>query len=291
MTPHASALGALCALLIAGGGAASAESVRAVVSIPPVATLVERIGGDHVAVVALVPPGQDPHTFAPTPRQVAALAKSRLYFSIGLPFETQVVRRIERSGGIAVVDVAQGVTRRSAPPHAHEADDHSCDHGPDDPHVWLSPEALGVIASNVAAALVKADPEHAADYEENLKVLREEIAAVDVRIAALLKPWQGRTIYVYHPALGYFCQRYGLVQKAVEIRGKGPTPRQLRELVRQARAEEVKVIFVQKQFDQRAARTVAGAIGGRVEAMDPLAADVLGNLESLARAIDASMRE
>ncbi|MBN2021230.1 MAG: zinc ABC transporter substrate-binding protein [Pirellulales bacterium] len=269
--------------------ATAAESIRAMASIPPVATIVQRIGGEHVAVESLVETSQDPHTFEPAPRKVAAMAKAHFFFTVGFPFEAQLLGRVEKDlRETTIVDATRGFARYKNPHHEH-APGHDC--GADDPHVWLSPEALSIMATNVADVLQKADPEHRAVFEENLKTLRQEINALDARLAARLKPWRGRTIYVYHPALGYFCAQYGLAQKAVEIGGRGPAPRQLRVLIQQARSEGVKVIFVQKQFDSRAAETVARAIGGRVVPMDPLDADVVSQLDALSVAIDGAMRE
>ena len=87
---------------------------------------------------------------------------------------------------------------------------------------------------------------------------------------------------VFHPAFGYFTDTYDLVQEAVEIEGKSPRPRQLANLIGQARKDGVKVIFVQPQFDPRSAETIARAVGGRVVSIDPLAENILQNIQVMA---------
>ncbi|MBR4328869.1 MAG: zinc ABC transporter substrate-binding protein, partial [Candidatus Riflebacteria bacterium] len=90
---------------------------------------------------------------------------------------------------------------------------------------------------------------------------------------------------VFHPAFGYFANKYGMIQKAVEIEGKEPAPRQLGELIRNCRNEGIKVIFVQKQFPVSTAKTIAASIGGSVVAIDPLSEDYLNNLRTIAESV------
>jgi len=68
---------------------------------------------------------------------------------------------------------------------------------------------------------------------------------------------------------------------AVETGGKSPGPRHLTELIARARADGVKVIFVQPQFSERAAGVIAEQIGGVVVPLDPLAKDYISNLERI----------
>jgi zinc transport system substrate-binding protein len=88
---------------------------------------------------------------------------------------------------------------------------------------------------------------------------------------------------VFHPAWGYFADNYGLTQVAIEHEGKQPGARGLAALIDQAKQANIKVVFVQPQFDKRQARQVAQAIGGAVVAVDPLAADYVDNLRRVGR--------
>jgi zinc transport system substrate-binding protein len=151
--------------------------------------------------------------------------------------------------------------------------------------VWLDPARLGIIAGNMAQALSEAAPGDSAYFESNLEGLRKDLEAADTAIRTQLAPFAGRTFFVFHPAFGYFADTYGLIQKAVEIEGKSPTPRQLQALIAEAREHQVKTIFVQPQFDAKSAETIAKAIGGEVRPLDDLARNVLGNLHAMADAI------
>jgi len=273
--------------------ATQTTKTRIFVTVPPQAYLAERIGGEAVEVHTLVGKGQDPHTFEPTPRQAAALAGASLFFTVDIPFEKQLVRKVTASNrNLRIVDSSQGIVRLPLPEEhhaAHAKKDHADNEA--DPHLWLATNNLRIMADNMAAAMGNAMPRHKDALHGNLAALQNEISALDKKLAATLAPHRGRTFYVFHPAFGYFAQAYGLKQKGVEIGGKSPTPRQLTALIRQAREDRVRTIFVQPQFDRKSADTVAKAINGTMAPIDPLDREVLRNLATIAAAIEQSLKQ
>jgi len=287
-------------LLAAGCGGNAPErpqdGLLVFVTVEPQAYVVQRIGGEHVAVEVLVPSGQDPHTFQLSPRQVRELSRADLYFEIGLPLERRLLEKIrDTDAGLSVVDMAAGVARLSADGHTHdeatgeERDGH--DRGAEsDPHVWLSLPNLKQLAVNTARALKQADPDHAAYYQANLDALAAELDERDAAIRRRLEPFRGRTICVFHPAFGYFADAYGLKQRAVQVGGVSPSPKEIRRLIEEARADGARAIFVQPQFDPSPAKTIAEAIGGEVVPIDPLAKDVPANLEATAEKIAGALK-
>lgn len=128
-------------------------------------------------------------------------------------------------------------------------------------------------------------------FQENLLRLDRDLDAVDGKIRAELKPFAGRTFYVFHPAFGYFADCYNLKQEAIEAGGKQPTPSRLRRLVERAEDEKEKVIFVQPQFDKHSAQAVADAIGGHIVPMDDLAKDIIANLQDIADKIQKAFQD
>jgi len=273
-------------------GSEAGGPLEAFAGIAPIAGLVERIGGDYVHVDVLVQAGQDPHIFEPTPRQVIALSRARLFFRVGMPFEDRLIQRV--AGGpsrFTVVDTAAGIAPRASSEVGEDARGAEVREGDPcqaDPHVWLSPPLLKTMAGNVAAALCRADPRHACAFQANLKALHAELDDLDRRIARSLAPYRGQAFYVFHPAFGYFAEAYGLRQVSVEVEGKPPTPRQVFGLISQARRDRVRIIFLQPQFNQQVAASIAQAIGGAVVTMDSLARDVVANLKDVAREIAAA---
>ena len=208
-----------------------------------------------------------------------ALAQADVYFKVGtLPFESPLLKKVRGSHpALVVVDTSQGI----APDVKSLAET--------DPHVWLNPAHLGHVARQVAAALIGAAPSAKEDVEKNLGAFLKDLKAADESIRRRLAPYSGRTVLVFHPALGHFAAAYGLKQRAVEIEGKSPTPRQLQDLVREAREEGIRTVFVQPQFEKTSAGAVARAIGASVEVIDPLAMDVMSGLEDIAAKVEAAL--
>ncbi|MEA1950453.1 MAG: zinc ABC transporter substrate-binding protein, partial [Planctomycetota bacterium] len=268
--------------------------------IGPVAYLVEQIGGGHVDVDTLVPAKADPHIFEPTPRQIVALSNASIYFSSDMPFDRQIRSKIGDSvESLSIVDTTAGIKKHSLScghncTHGDHAHDHARQHEPghidNDPHVWLSPPLLAVMAKNIATALEEVDPAHADEYQANLAQLSKKIDETDRTLTRRLEPYRGRSFYVFHPAFGYLAEHYGLKQVAVQLEGREPTPKHLAKLIEQAKADRIGVVFVQGQFDQRAAQTVAKSIDAKLVTIDPLAKDVLANLDKLSRKVAETMK-
>ena len=254
------------------------------VTIPPQADFVERIAGRHVNVNILVPAGSDPHLYAPTPRQIMALGSAKIYFAIGLPVERALLAKVSATcKELTIVDTTAGIT----PLASHNDRDH---HNGADPHVWLAPPEIRVQAQNIAAALKETDPAHTRAYEENLAGFLNELDALNRKLAETLEPHRKDKLYVFHPAFGYFARAYGFEQVALSPQGKTPSPRELETFIHHARANNVKTIFVQSQFDPSSAQKAAHAIGARIETINPLQQDVLANLSDIARSIAGGSR-
>jgi zinc transport system substrate-binding protein len=295
----------LCLFLT--GPPASAAELKTFVSIAPQRYFVQKIGGALVDVSVLVPPGSDPHTYEPKPRQMADLAKSAVYFTVGIDFEKAWMKRIAATNpGMRVVHTDTGIVKIPLPVHHHHegeghthsskkktAHSHDTAHRHDhaeapDPHVWLSPPLVKAQSRTIADALVAADPPNRTRYEENLAAFLREIDTLDADLKALFAGNPGARFMVFHPSWGYFAQAYGLEQVAIEIEGKDPKPAQLKELIRRARAQGVKVVFVQPQFSAKSAEMVAREIGGQVVAVDPLAENWEENLREVGRRFKAA---
>ncbi|MDY0220280.1 MAG: zinc ABC transporter substrate-binding protein [Desulfobacterium sp.] len=273
--PYLSVLVFTMALAMAGQiHAAVPEPMTVFVSIQPQAYFVERIANERVIVKVLVPPGKSPAVYSPIPSQMTELAGAGLFFTIGVPFERSFMPKIKgAASGVTIVDTTQGIAlRRFA-------------NGGIDPHVWMSPVLVKQQAKNICNALCQALPESADYFRANLELFQADLDQLDESIAKALGPVAGENIFVFHPVFGYFADRYGLIQMAVEVEGKAPRGRALTNFIQQARAARVRVVFVQPQFDTRTANKIARAVNGVVIALDPLAGDYMNNLTAMAQTI------
>jgi len=273
--------------LLLPGAAVAAQRLDVFVSILPQKYFVQRVGGVHVAVSVMVGPGQSPATYAPSPRQIVALSSARVYFRIGVPFEDAWMGRIEAANPrMQVVDLRKGIKLRRMP--AVHGEGHGAE-GLYDPHIWTSPPLVRIMAAHIRDTLIRLDPAHRADYEANYRRFAADIDRLDAQIRAQLAHATNRRFMDFHPSWGYFAAAYGLQQIPIEEGGKEPGARALADVIDKARADHIRVVFVQKQFSEATGDAVASAIGGKVVAVDPLAEDWMNNLRRVAAAFARGM--
>lgn len=268
-------------------GFAATPELTVSVPLAPYAKIVNKVAGDLVDVVTLVPKNANPHTFEPKPDILKKFSGVSIYFGDGSGLDNAWRPRfLGVNPNVKVVDISEGVSF-IAEEHSHE-EAHGEKHGEElDPHLWNSPRTAILLASNVCRALVAADAPHAGTYRANLEKFSKELSELDVRFADALRelPEERRTFIVFHPSYGYLARDYGLKQIAVEMDGKEPKPRDMRNLVTAAKKNHVKTVFVQPQFSRRAAESLSKEIGANILSIDPLAYDFDGELERFLNAI------
>lgn len=272
----------LTALVPACGGtpaATAGTTLQVTVSIVPQVYFLERIGGEYVSVTSMVLPGDNPETYEPKPEQLKALSRSAAYFSIGVPFEGVWLSRIASANRrMKMVDTIAGIQRMpmTTPEPGQPA-------GAPDPHVWLSPRLVKVQAQTIYEALVELAPEHQSAFKANLDAFVADIDGLDNDIQQILSGVTQRKFIVFHPAWGYFARDYDLQQIPIEVGGREPSAQELAQLISTARADGIHVVFAAPEFSTSSAETIAKAIDGQVLLISPLAADWLGNMQSVAQ--------
>ncbi len=270
------------------------DPMQVFVTIEPQAYVLERIGGSHVSVNVLVGPGQSPHSYEPTPKQMTALAKCRMYFEIGLPLEQRILTKIQAiSPDIQIVKMQAGIPLRHYPHslefHAEEHEE-THDHSAYDPHIWMNPQHVRVMAQETCRKLIDTDPRHQIDYSSNLDQLLKELIQLHADISTRLSPFAGQSFFVFHPSCGYFADQYGLREVSVEMEGKSPSAKQLAQVIHYAKQSQVSVIFVQPQFSQKTAQSVADAVGASVVILDPLARDYIQNIRDMTIKLETAFK-
>lgn len=130
-----SVLSALAVFATPAAHAQDSAPLHVAVSVPPIEWMVEQLAGEHVEVTTLVKPGDNPHAYDPTPRQVAELSTVPLYLAIGVPFEQVWLPRLAKNNAeMQVVHLEEGLnTRHFGSGEAHHHDEHA-DHDEHDEH-------------------------------------------------------------------------------------------------------------------------------------------------------------
>ena len=284
--------------------AAQAQPIAVVASFSVLGEMVDRIGGEHIALTTLIGPGGDAHSYEPTPEDAKALAGAQLLFLNGLGFESWMPRLLKSSGfdGVQVV-VSEGVEPRSLAEgghhHGHDddhghgddhghADDHedtakgdtktAHDHAHVDPHAWQSLGNGMIYAQNIGIALAKADPPNAFVYMERTQAYITEMKKLDVEIRQALKqiPEDRRTVVTSHDSFGYFEQDYGV--RFISIMGPSseaePSARDLAAIIKTVREQNGVAVFVENVANPKLVQQIARETNAMVG--DTLFSDALG---------------
>jgi zinc transport system substrate-binding protein len=243
---------------------AQADKIGVVVSIPPLAHFVENVGGERVKATILLPPGKEPHTFSPTPRDLREVEEASLFVINGANLEFWMERVAKVNPDIIIVDTSQGVELIG-----------------DDPHIWLSPRNAKIQVNNVLQALIEVDLAYQDYYMDNACRYLQKLDGLDRCIKESLKGIKVRKFITFHPAFTYFAHDYGLEQIAIEVGGKSPKAKDINRAIDEAQKYNIKVIFAEPQFDPKKAEVIASEIGGEVVFINPLAQNYLQNMYTI----------
>jgi zinc transport system substrate-binding protein len=243
--------------------------VRVVASLYPLEFFAREIGGTHVEVEGLVPPGVEPHDFELSARDMERIGEADVlvYNGAGLERWAEKVADVVRGEHAVVVDASEGISLLRA---KGEEGDH--EQGGTDPHIWLDPVLAKRQAANILDGLVKADPGHRADYEKNYSRLAGRLDELDRKFQDMVKKAPKKEFVVSHAAFTYLANRYGLEQLAVSGLSPSdePGPQELQRIVERARNHQVRYILFETLVSGKVAQTVRKELVAEALVLNPL---------------------
>ncbi len=274
------------------------EKKSVIVSISPQKYFVNAIGGEFVETFVIVDPNHSPADYEPTPSQMRHMSKADIYFAIGVPFETTWLKKFSNTNpGMKVVHTDAGIKKRPIDRHENHTPLNESKHGQHhrhgtlDPHIWLSPPLVKIQAEHILNGLISIDPARQKIYEKNYSQFIARIEGLDKELKALFSTkTRQKKFLVFHPSWGYFADAYGLTQISIEIEGKSPKAREVKNLIEFARQHQIQLIFVQPQFSTKHAEIIANEINGRLIYADPLAENWYDNIRTVAMSIKQGLR-
>ena len=290
-------------LALLAPGVQAAKKLRVVVTIPDLKSLTEAVGGDLVEVDALTRGTQNFHEAEVRPSMMLKLRRADALIENGAELDLwadvavlgannpNIVRgapgRIEISRGIPLLEVPSTRVDRSM------GDVHPLGN----PHFSLDPGLAPIITQNIVDGLSRLSPDDRPTFERNRRAFLERLGEEMGRWTKLMEPVRGAKVVAYHPDVIYFLTRFGLVQVGtLEDRpGIPPSPQHLVQIIRQMKAEGIKVILVEPWNDFKLAQRVAeeagakayvfaSAVGG-VKGTDNYIATIEFNVTLLAQAL------
>ncbi|WP_096028693.1 metal ABC transporter solute-binding protein, Zn/Mn family [Campylobacter lanienae] len=271
-------------------------------TILPVEYFIEQIGSNSVEITTIVKANADPHSFEPKVSDMKKLEFSDLFFAVGIEYERVWLPKFSKAyPNLKIINTQANAympqDHDNHDGHDHEDEEHHGDHdGHDnhdheefDTHIWLDPILVKDQAKIIAQALSDEYPQNSQIYNQNLDKFNQEIDKLDSYIKDSLKDLKNRKFMVFHPSWGYFAKRYDLTQIAIESGGKEPKPAALARLIKRAKDENIKVVFISPGFSKKSAELIAKQTGAKLIEIDPLSKEWLENMYKIADIFKSSL--
>lgn len=261
------------------GSKKKVENKTIMVSIEPLRYVTEYLTRGNFKVETITPREASPETYAPTPQQIEAIAECTAFVRVGsLGFENTQIRKVtDNSPHLYIINAAANTKQLPMCDHDH-GDQH---HGGEDPHIWMSPQNMKIMALNIYKQLCLLDAQNADVYKSRLLAFSKEMNVLDSLTQQRLDSIKNEAFLINHPALGHYACHYNLLQISMEHDGKEPSPRQLQKLLERCKEHGVKTIFAQEQHSDKGVKRVAEELGLEVHYINPLSYDWKEEMERI----------
>ncbi len=249
---------------------AQGEKLKVVATTSIVADVVKNIGDEKIDLVRLMPLGADPHTFEPTPRDVAAVSDAHVVFANGAGLEAFLGPLLDSAGAKdRIVEVSRGIELFQFGEENGQERESEGEHGYErgDPHTWTDPTNALVWTDNIAHALRDLDPENVETYEANAKKYQAKLEELDAWVKEQVAqiPAAERKIVTDHRLFAYFADQYDFIQVGAIIPAYStvaePSARELAQLEDAIKDLGVKAVFIGKTVNPNLGQRVAEDTG------------------------------
>jgi len=255
----------------------ASHRIKVAATIAPLGDFVKAVGGEKVEVTVVVPPGAEPHTFEPTPSLMMDMAKADLYVMNGAGLEFWMDKLLEANKRMVVVDSSQGVALLQERK------------GEIDPHVWISLRNAAMQVNSICSGLIAVDPANKDYYIKNRDDYLQKLQSLDEELNQTFAGKKNRIFIVHHPAWTYFARDYDLSQVPLMENEKEPGPKYLGEVIDLARRNNITTIFIEPEYNPKAAEVIAREMNTGIVTLDPLAENYHENMAYAGREIALSL--
>jgi zinc transport system substrate-binding protein len=266
----------------------------------PIEYFTERIGGKHVEVSSIIPPGADAHTYEPSTKKMVEITEGDAFVYNKLEsdeFSSSVADTL-KGENVPIVDAAKGVELAHMEEHedegtheehegeeshedhegeeSHENEEHH-EHGSLDPHIWLDPVLAQQMADNIYNGLVKIKPDAKDDFKKNYEALIKDLKELDSAFKNSVENAPKDAFIVSHAAYGYWAERYGLEQIAISGLSPShePSQHQIENIIKNAKKEKISYILFEENVNNKVAAMIDKEVGAKTL--------TLHNLETLTK--------
>jgi zinc/manganese transport system substrate-binding protein len=231
--------------------ALAAGSLRVVATYGYISDIVQHIGKNHVEVVSLARGDYNPHMIIPKPSYIAQVRRADLLIINGGQLEIgwlpQIIRQasnaavqpgeqgfLDLSTQVHLIDVPASVSREMGDVHPEG-----------NPHFFLDPANVPIVAQAIAKRMSQLDPDNAPMFEANTKEFESQWQQHMAGWEEKLKPLRGEKIIEYHRIFDYFLHRFGvnIVATIEPLPGIPPTTKHIADIEKIIQKEGVKFIL------------------------------------------------
>lgn len=258
------------------------ESSKIYTTLYPIQYAIERIAGDSIMVESIYPPGVDAHSYEPSSKDITNIAESDAFIYLGAGMEAfaETAADALNNQDVALIELGKHEElfhveeSEEANHHAeHNVDHDGHHHGDHDPHIWIDPIRMLELSTIIKQELINLNPEQESLYNENFKTLEEDLLELDKRYSSTLKDKQNKKILVTHAAYGYWEERYGIQQIAINglSSSSEPSQKELTNIVNQAKKSKLKYIIFEQNTSDRLSEVIRQEIGAETAIIHNLA--------------------
>ena len=264
------------------------DEISVVASFYPLAYVTEAIVQDLASVSTIASGSSEPHDFELSPSDVAKIVSSD--FAIYIPeFMPSFDAALNDLASEQIIDATNGITLLESDhdEHGHEEEEDDDEHGEEehgheedddhahengDPHVWLNPLNMVIVAKQIAATLTRAYPELAVELNSNLANFETQMIELDNSYKTALAECEIKTLLVSHEAFGYLVDQYGFTQLGISgISPEAePSPARLAEVAKVAREISATTIYHETIVDPSVANALAEEVSIVSAVLDPI---------------------
>ena len=247
-----------------------------VVSNQPLMMIMQEIAGPKVQLECITKPGDSPHTFSPKPSDAAKAAKADLFLFVSESLDawTGNLTSKNKVEVLNLLPIANKLTNCESCTHHHDGKNTHNTHDKTDvdPHFWTDPNTVKALLPKLVDTLSKLLPEYAQVFKSNSELFAKRLDLIDKQISQILQDKKGKYVFMFHPSMRYFINRYGLEYGgAIEVSpGKQPSPNYIKELSNKIKATNTKSIFSEPQLSELSAKIIADNTGTLLYVLDPL---------------------
>lgn len=229
----------------------------------PIEDFTKKIGGSHVNVKSIIPPGINAHTYEPTTKTMIEIAEGDAFIyssEIMEPYADKISKAL-KDENVSLVEASNGITMLEL---NEETDNHEEEHahGDVDPHVWIDPILSIKLAENIKDSLIELKPEATEDFIANFNTLKMQLEILNGSFNDLVKGKKSPKILVSHAGYGYWEKRYGIEQ--ISITGLSstnePSQQQLQKIIDNAKANNIKYIIYEQNVTPKVAEIIKNEI-------------------------------